>query len=56
MQKITKIDSCFVFFSRSTFYIWYFKFVSLGPFIQGKIGRVLSKEQTFRINGTFGLK
>ena len=29
---------------------------TLGPFIQGKIRRVLHKTQTFRINGTFRLK
>ena len=28
----------------------------LGPFIRGKIRRVLNKTQTFRINGTFRLK
>ena len=29
---------------------------TLGPFIRGKIRRVLNKTQTFRINGTFRLK
>ena len=29
---------------------------TLGPFIRGKIKRVLHKTQTFRINGTFRLK
>ena len=28
----------------------------LGPFIRGKIRRVLNKTRTFRINGTFRLK
>ena len=28
----------------------------IGPFIRGKIRRVLHKTQTFRINGTFRLK
>ena len=30
--------------------------VTLGPFIRGKIRRVLHKTRTFRINGTFRLK
>ena len=29
---------------------------SLGPFIRGKISRVLHKTRTFRVNGTFRLK
>ena len=29
---------------------------TLGPFIRGKIRRVLNKTRTFRINGTFRLK
>ena len=28
----------------------------LGPFIRGKIRRVLNKTRTFRINGTFHLR
>ena len=30
--------------------------VTIGPFIRGKIRRVLHKTRTFRINGTFRLK
>ena len=29
---------------------------TIGPFIRGKIRRVLNKTRTFRINGTFRLK
>ena len=29
---------------------------TLGPFIRGKIRRVLNNTRTFRINGTFRLK
>ena len=30
--------------------------IRIGPFIRGKIRRVLNKTRTFRINGTFRLK
>ena len=33
-----------------------FSRVIIGPFIRGKIRRVLYKTRTFRINGTFRLK
>ena len=30
--------------------------IKIGPFIPGKIRRVLNKTRTFRVNGTFRLK
>ena len=32
------------------------KIETIGPFIRGKIRRVLNKSRTFRVNGTFRLK
>ena len=45
-----------LFFTAAHFYLAGRQHFSLGPFIRGKIRRVLNKTRTFRINGTFRLK
>ena len=42
--------------ARTAATVWNWSGKTLGPFIRGKIRRVLNKTRTFRINGTFRLK
>ena len=44
------------FWVRQFFIFTVSKRTRIGPFIRGKIRRVLNKTRTFRINGTFRLK
>ena len=44
------------YYVQGLLHSWVLTYIILGPFIRGKIRRVLNKTQTFRINGTFRLK